>query len=86
MDPGISSVSLGQMTPIIAILASGTAIAIFIAITERLIFWKGTALQITNYKLQITKHQEKGKNAESIKYFFLERMLLKRFKRDDTEK
>jgi hypothetical protein len=39
MEPGISSVSLSQVTPIIVVLASGIAVAIFITIAERLMFW-----------------------------------------------
>jgi hypothetical protein len=74
MDPGISSVSLSQVTPIIVVLASGIAVAIFITIVERLLFWK-----TLHYKFQGIKHKRCRKN---IKHFISEFMLLRIFKRD----
>jgi hypothetical protein len=43
-------VSLSQVTPIIAALASGTAVAILITIVERLLFWKALRYKFQGIK------------------------------------
>lgn len=40
IEPEISSVSLSQVTPILVVLASGIALAIFTAMAGRLSLWK----------------------------------------------
>jgi hypothetical protein len=78
MEPGISIVSLSQVTPIIAVLASGTAVAIFITAVERLLVWKAL-----HYKFQGMKSK---RNRENIKHFISELLLLRIFKRDQSVK
>jgi hypothetical protein len=44
----ISSVSLRQVTPILVVLTSGTAMAIFITIVELLSLWKALRYKLQN--------------------------------------